>query len=185
MVRCTGRRDLTGMILKTALNVRFLLFPHWVFLCPRIERSGSYCFTFVRPSVCLSVCLSVCTTFTSKCNIFPLLLNLFSYKAYIWYEGTSHRYTSGTKVKVKVICKGQGQISGSRVSKDGCFGSISVSQTHLVCFFHRINKFSSVFTTSENVVCKLFHLETIQNFVVQLSLSQTSPGFYVSAVEVF
>ena len=30
----------------------------------------------------------------------------------MWYEGTSHRYTSpGTKVKV--ICKGQGQISGS------------------------------------------------------------------------
>ena len=47
------------------------------------------------------------------------------------YEGTSHRYTSlGTKVKV--ICKGQGQISGSCFSKDGCFGGISVSQTHLV-----------------------------------------------------
>ena len=31
-----------------------------------------------------------------------------SYKAHIWYEGTSHRYTSpGTKVKV-IICKGQG-----------------------------------------------------------------------------
>ena len=51
--------------------------------------------------------------------------------AHTWYEGISHRYTSpGTKVKV--ICKGQGQISGSCVSKDGCFGDISVSQTHLV-----------------------------------------------------
>ena len=44
----------------------------------------------------------------------------------------AHRYTSGTKVKV--ICKGQGQISGLCFSKDGCFGGISVSQTHLVCF---------------------------------------------------
>ena len=48
----------------------------------------------------------------------------------MWYEGTSHRYTSG--IKVKVVCKGQGQISGSCFSKDGCFGGISVSHTHLV-----------------------------------------------------
>ena len=49
----------------------------------------------------------------------------------MWYEGTFHRYKSpGTKVKV--ICKGQGQISGSCFSKDWCFGGISVSQTHLV-----------------------------------------------------
>ena len=38
--------------------------------------------------------------------------------------------------KVKVISKGQGQISGqisgSCFSKDGCFRGISVSQTHLV-----------------------------------------------------
>ena len=34
--------------------------------------------------------------------------------------------------KVKVICKGQGQISGSCLSKDGCFKGISVSQIHLV-----------------------------------------------------
>ena len=54
--------------------------------------------------------------------------------AHIWYEGTSHRYTSpGTKIKV--ICKGQGQISGSCFSTDGCFGGISVSQTHLVILF--------------------------------------------------
>ena len=48
----------------------------------------------------------------------------------IWYEGTSHRYTSvGTKVNV--ICKGQGQISRSHLSKNG----LGVSQTHLVFFF--------------------------------------------------
>ena len=35
-------------------------------------------------------------------------------------------------MKAYVICKGQGQISGSCFSKDGCFGGISVSQTHLV-----------------------------------------------------
>ena len=51
--------------------------------------------------------------------------------AHIWYEGTSHRYTSPGN-KVKVMCKGQGQISGSCFSKDGCFRGISVSQTHLV-----------------------------------------------------
>ena len=51
--------------------------------------------------------------------------------AHIWSEGTSHRYTSPS-TKLKVICKDQDQISGSRFSKDGCFGGISVSQTHLV-----------------------------------------------------
>ena len=49
----------------------------------------------------------------------------------MWYEGTSHRYTSPS-IKVKVICKSQGQTSGSSFSKDGCFGGIIVSQTHLV-----------------------------------------------------
>ena len=34
--------------------------------------------------------------------------------------------------KVKVICKGQGQLSGSCFSNDGCLGGISVLQTHLV-----------------------------------------------------
>ena len=48
---------------------------------------------FYRPSICLSVY----TNLTRKLNIFQ-----FSYKAHIWYEGTSHCYTSpGTKVKVK------------------------------------------------------------------------------------
>ena len=51
--------------------------------------------------------------------------------AHIWYGGTSHRYTSPGS-KVKVICKGQGQISGSYFSKNWCFWGIRVSQTHLV-----------------------------------------------------
>ena len=48
-----------------------------------------------------------------------------------------------THLLVKVICKGQGQISGSCFSKDGCFGGISVSQTHLVFnpLLHRYSKF--------------------------------------------
>ena len=81
--------------------------------------------------------LSVCTNLTWKLNIFPLLLNQFSYKAHVWYEGTSHLYTSpGTKVKV--ICKVQGQILGSCFSIDGCFLGISVSQTHLVLYIYGI-----------------------------------------------
>ena len=75
------------------------------FLCPCIERSWAYCFTVVF----LSVRLSVCTNLTWKLIIFLLLLNLFTYKAHIWYEGTSHQYAS-TGTKVKVICKGQGQM---------------------------------------------------------------------------
>ena len=85
---------------------------------------------------CLSVRLSVCTNLTGKLSIFPLLLNLFSYKAHIWYKGTSHRYTSpGTKVKV--ICKGQGQISGPCFSKDGCFRAL-VFHKHILFYrsFH-------------------------------------------------
>ena len=55
---------------------------------------GAYCSTVV----CLSVRLS-----------FVLLLNQYTYKAHIWYEGISHQYASaGTKVKV--IWKGQAQI---------------------------------------------------------------------------
>ena len=61
----------------------------------------------------LSVRPSVCTNLTWKLNIFPLLLNQFTYKAHIWYEGISHQYASaGTKVKV--IFKGQGHLYRSR-----------------------------------------------------------------------
>ena len=41
--------------------------------------------------------------------------------------------SAGTKVKV--ICKGQGQIQRLHFSKNGRFGGIRVSQTHLVFFF--------------------------------------------------
>ena len=48
----------------------------------------------------------------------------------MWYEGTSHRYISpGTKVKI--IDKGQGQISGSCLSSDGCFG-VLVFHKHIL-----------------------------------------------------
>ena len=107
----------------------------FIFLCLCIERSGAYCFIFVR----MSIHLSVCTKLT-KLYFFPLVLNFISYKAHIWYEGTSHQYTPGSEVKV--ICKGQGQISGSCFSKDGCFRDISVSQIHLV--FLAVNAFNLV-----------------------------------------
>ena len=45
--------------------------------------------------------------------------------------------------KVKIICKGQSQISGSCFSKDGCFGDISVSQTHLVFQGYLVKKCKS------------------------------------------
>ena len=49
----------------------------------------------------------------------------------MWYEGISHQNASaGTKVKV--ICKGQGQVQWLHFSKNGRFGSIRVSQTHHV-----------------------------------------------------
>ena len=53
---------------------------------------------------------------------------------HIWYEGISHQYASAV-VKVKVICKGQGNIR-LHFSKNGRFAGIRVSQTHLVpqCF---------------------------------------------------
>ena len=105
-------------------------FRIWQFLYPRIERSGH----IVLPlSVCLYVHLSVYTNLTQKLNIFLLFLNLFSFKARIQYKCTSHQYTSaGTKVKV--ICKGQGQISRSYFSMSH-LGGMSVSQTNLGYYF--------------------------------------------------
>ena len=35
------------------------------------------------------------------------------------------------------------------------------------------------------VICRSFHFGQIKNFVIWLTLSQTSPGFYVSALQVF
>ena len=74
----------------------------------------------------------------------------------MWYEGTSRRYTSpGTKVKV--ICKGQGQILRSCFSKDRCFGSISVSQTHLVFSENAFN----MNQTKNLFFCKNVNTDTI------------------------
>ena len=77
---------------------------------PPYRKMGAYCFNVVRLSICPSINLSVCL---HKLNM----------------RWVSNRYTSPG---AKVICKGQGQISGSCFSKDGCFRGISVSQTHLV-----------------------------------------------------
>ena len=80
-----------------------------------MKRLMVYCYTRVPLYVFLSVRLSV-QNLTKKLNISLLLLNLFTYKAHIWYEDTCHQYTfAGTKVKV--ICKGQGQISRSHFSE--------------------------------------------------------------------
>ena len=61
-------------------------------------------------SVCQSVHLSVCLhKLNAKASHFPITPILIYSKAHTWYEGISHQYASaGTKVKV--ICKGQGQI---------------------------------------------------------------------------
>ena len=62
MDRCTGRRDITEILMKTALNTiqsinqsiyNYLMIQ--LFLCSLIERSGTYCFTVVRLSVRPSV----------------------------------------------------------------------------------------------------------------------------------
>ena len=119
----------------------FLLFPNMFWkmfenIVGNTENTGYQYFLLFMPlvSVCLSFCLSL-QFWTKKLNISLLLLNLFSCKAHIWYEGTSHRYTSaGTKVKV--LCEGGGQISRSHFSRNGCLKGISVPWTHLVpqCF---------------------------------------------------
>ena len=131
--------------------------PHFdalkIYSCGNIVRKGeivcnklflflSQCFlpymahTFMPPhrkigGILFYCCPSVCLhKLNMKTSHFPTTPKLIYLKAHIWYEVTSHQYTSpGTKVKV--ICKIQGQISGSCFSKDGCFWGISVSQTHL------------------------------------------------------
>ena len=44
---------------------------------------------------------------------------MITYKAHIWYEGTSHQYTSAV-TKVKVICKYKGYIS-QKMAISGAF----------------------------------------------------------------
>ena len=71
-----------------------------IFLCPVIQRSGTYCSTIIHLSV---------TNLTCKFSIFLLFLNYLSCKAHIWYEGTSHRYTSAGTM-IKVLGQGQNQL---------------------------------------------------------------------------
>ena len=82
----------------------------------------------------LSICMTVCSSIrlsifqlklNVRLNIFLLLLYLFSYKVHIWYQGTSHRYTS-VVTKVKVICQGQGQILWSHFPKQWLFSGALV-----------------------------------------------------------
>ena len=91
----------------------------------------------------LSVRLSVCTNLTWKLNIFPLVLNGFIYKAHIWYEGTSHGYTSGTKVKVKY----QDHVS----QKMGVSGAL-VFHKHILFFssFRMVSMFEAEYWTIAN-----------------------------------
>ena len=68
--------------------------------------------------------------------------------------------------KDKVICKDQGQISGSCFSKDGCFGGISVSQTHLVYAYNGI-KWAEIteklLTLSQTTNFRLFQTKKFAN----------------------
>ena len=132
---CLIKHDETLHLYSLWQSADTILFmhPNWKIRGILFYRCASVCLC-----VCLSVCLSVrplsvCTHLTWKLNIFPLFLNWYSYKAHIWYEGTSNPCTSPC-TKVKVICKGKSQISGSWFSKDRCFRGTSVSQTHLVYF---------------------------------------------------
>ena len=56
-----------------------------IFLCPRVERLGTYCFT----GVCLSFCLSVCPSVSPKLNVkFTISLLLQNYPSHVWFEST-------------------------------------------------------------------------------------------------
>ena len=95
----------------------------------------------------LSVFMSVRASLLSNQkynNISLLLLNEFSFKAHIKYEGTSHRYTSGDTM-VKVICKGQGQILRSHFQKMAILGLLVFHKHIVLLFVLRHFKFSKVF----------------------------------------
>ena len=77
---------------------------------------------------------------------------LINYKAHIWYEGTSHRYTSpGTKVKV--ISKGQVKYQGHISQKMGVSGAF---------VFHKHIFFLNT-STLEKEALNLLHLA--HNFI--------------------
>ena len=97
------------------------------FLCPRIDKSGTYSFWPVRSSVCPFVC-------PQKRLHSPYLLIGNSSGLHISHEYSLCQDLSvGTKFKV--ICQGQFRISRSQFKpkkkKNGRCEDIRVSQTHL------------------------------------------------------
>ena len=107
-----------------------------VFLCTCIKGSRAYCFTVVCLSVRPSVHLSVCTNLTWKLNIFPLLLNWFSYKAHIWLKAhliDKHLLVPRSRSSAQVKVKYQGHIS----QKMGVSGAL---------VFHKHILFLSIFS---------------------------------------
>ena len=81
----------------------------------------------------------------------PLLfLNCFSYKAYIWYKGTSHRCASGG-TKVKVIC--QVKMLRSHIKKKAFLGGISVSQIQLIDLDFCWKPSTCIGTCMRNICC--------------------------------
>ena len=64
------------------------------------------------------------------CVVYTLFYGI--YKAHIWYEGTSHRYTLGG-TKVKAICQGQGQNLRTHFPRNGSFGG-HYCFTNTACF---------------------------------------------------
>ena len=77
----------------------------------------------------------------------------------MWYEGTSRRYTSGTKVKV--ICKGQGQITRSHFCNFGKVLSVTVAKNCVCMFYFKVYIFNfSVYEPNPplNVVRRFVHL---------------------------
>ena len=67
-----------------------------VFLCTRIERSWAYCFTIVRPSVCMYICPSVCP---SVC----LVWRHISLIHISWYQGQGHLQRSRSNIRVMCL----------------------------------------------------------------------------------
>ena len=77
----------------------------------------------------MSVCLSA-ENLTCELNIFLELPYYSSYNAHILYADSFQQYLA-SEGDINYH-QGQGRISKLHFSKNGCYGGISVSQTHLV-----------------------------------------------------
>ena len=103
------------------------------FLCPRIDRSGAYCFTGVFLSVCLSVYLSVhlsaekfpceLNNLTFSYNFHTVQVTMLIFDMQVAFDNTQ---------LVSVISRSRLNIKVTFLKKKSSFGGISVSQTHLV-----------------------------------------------------